>query len=470
MSGSGAAILHHISGHHTGSVNGVAFVENIGNQGGGIISVADDKQFIIFLMRTSGDYWPSVAEELPAPGTALFYDDKNCVAYIGLQTGELMIYNIINDYNAFDPVKTIQAHTDRITSIHVDTELKLIITCGRDKRVRVHSLATHTLLSSYNDLGAWGTVLQYDNKAPNVFVADLGGKVHVLKIDKKNKMKLNSVAVLEGHDGSVRSLLWHSESGLLFSGSFDSTVKVWDIGGCKGESYALRAHTGKVKGLAFVGKTKQLITAGSDKRLVVWELGGHKWKEDPVWEKSDTCQECGEPFLWNLSKMWEEKKLSVRRQHHCRWSGKAVCESCSPYRIIIPEMGHELKVRVSAESKPKITDCTPRAKTFPLNSEILSMSTIRHNGEVALLTCGAGGSIAIWKIQSGVLDAMGKPSTEFVSSDVSVDDLQSSRTTAASPVQVSDSAPTVYSTGADMGGTAGGAKSLLDELDDDDED
>ena len=35
---------------------------------------------------------------------------------------------------------------------------------------------------------------------------------------------------------------WERTSGLLFSGSFDNTVKVWDIGGCKGQSYTLRGH------------------------------------------------------------------------------------------------------------------------------------------------------------------------------------------------------------------------------------
>ena len=42
--------------------------------------------------------------------------------------------------------------------------------------------------------------------------------------------------------GSVRSLAWDAESKLLFSGSFDESIIVWDIGGQKGTALELHGH------------------------------------------------------------------------------------------------------------------------------------------------------------------------------------------------------------------------------------
>lgn len=51
---------------------------------------------------------------------------------------------------------------------------------------------------------------------------------------------------LKGHSGSIRSLSWDAEKQMLFSGSFDHTVIVWDIGGQQGHAYELQGHHNKV--------------------------------------------------------------------------------------------------------------------------------------------------------------------------------------------------------------------------------
>lgn len=63
------------------------------------------------------------------------------------------------------------------------------------------------------------------------------------------KLSNNGVSVittLKGHSGSVRTLSWDSERQMLFSGSFDQSVIVWDIGGQQGTAYELQGHQNKV--------------------------------------------------------------------------------------------------------------------------------------------------------------------------------------------------------------------------------
>jgi WD40 repeat protein len=50
------------------------------------------------------------------------------------------------------------------------------------------------------------------------------------------------ITTLKGHAGSIRTMAWDSEKQLLFSGSFDHSVIVWDIGGQQGTAYELQGH------------------------------------------------------------------------------------------------------------------------------------------------------------------------------------------------------------------------------------
>jgi hypothetical protein len=83
----------------------------------------------------------------------------------------------------------------------VDKARGLIVSCGRDKMVLLHALETNHVLSSYA-VPAWVTVMDYDPSAPNIFVGDYGGRVHVLKL-AKDTQKIQLIAALEGHNVSA---------------------------------------------------------------------------------------------------------------------------------------------------------------------------------------------------------------------------------------------------------------------------
>ena len=67
-------------------------------------------------------------------------------------------------------------------------------------------------------------------------------------------------------------------------------------------------------------------------------------------EKSDSCAKCSQAF-----------SMTVRR-HHCRGCGCSVCDSCSPFRVIVPwqtEQKKQSKVRVCKVcASPRILSCS----------------------------------------------------------------------------------------------------------------
>ncbi|GAB5566315.1 WD repeat and FYVE domain-containing protein 1 isoform X2 [Prionailurus iriomotensis] len=168
--------------------------------------------------------------------------------------------------------------------------------------------------------------------------------------------KMTPVKNYQAHQSrsGVTALCWDPVQRVLFSGSSDHSVIMWDIGGRKGTAIELQGHNDKVQALSYAQHTRQLISCGGDGGIVVWNMDVER-QETPEWLDSDSCQKCDQPFFWNFKQMWDSKKIGLR-QHHCRKCGKAVCGKCSSKRSSIPLMGFEFEVRVCDSCHEAITD------------------------------------------------------------------------------------------------------------------
>lgn len=83
---------------------------------------------------------------------------------------------------------------------------------------------------------------------------------------------LELVTTLKGHTGSICCLCWDSQKQLLFSGSFDQSIIVWDIGGQKGTAFELQGHKEKVQSVMYIPENQALISASDDCTVGVWDL------------------------------------------------------------------------------------------------------------------------------------------------------------------------------------------------------
>ncbi|RXM31671.1 WD repeat and FYVE domain-containing protein 2 [Acipenser ruthenus] len=194
--------------------------------------------------------------------------------------------------------------------------------------------------------------------------------------------------------GSVTALCWDPVQRVLFSGSSDHSIIMWDIGGRKGTAIELQGHNEKVQGLCYAHHTRQLISCSSDGGIVIWNMDVQR-QETPEWLDSDSCQKCEQPFFWNFKQMWDSKKIGLR-QHHCRKCGKAMCGKCSSKRSTIPLMGFEFEVRVCDSCHESITD-EDRAPTATFHDSKHSIVHIHYEVTRSwLLTSGADKIIKLW--------------------------------------------------------------------------
>uniref|UniRef100_A0A672YLU2 FYVE-type domain-containing protein n=1 Tax=Sphaeramia orbicularis TaxID=375764 RepID=A0A672YLU2_9TELE len=348
----------------------------------GVISVSEDRTIRVWLKRDSGQYWPSVYHTMPCR----YQRTQNLIILQGLWTLPCHVSMKINPLF----VCVSAAHQGRVTVVLFVLEMEWLLSTGQDKSFTWHCSESGQQLGMHRT-AAWVTGLQFDVETRHAFVGDQSGQVTILKLEQDS---CSLVTTFKGHTGNVTALCWDPVQRVLFSGSSDHSIIMWDIGGRKGTAIELQGHNDKVQGLCYASHTRQLISCSSDGGIVIWNMDVAR-QETPEWLDSDSCQKCEQPFFWNFKQMWDSKKIGLR-QHHCRKCGQAVCGKCSSKRSTIPLMGFEFEVRVCDSCHESITD-EDRAPTATFHDSKHSIVYMHYEPTTGcLLTSGTDKVIKVW--------------------------------------------------------------------------
>lgn len=366
----------------------------------GVLSISEDKTIRIWLKRERGSYWPSVCHLLPAAPACFYFDQTLKRLFVGLDNGTISEFNVTDDYNRVEHQRYFSSHQGKVSAILYSGTCKLLLSVGRDKQFHWDDSETGTRLGSYACQNSC-TSLQFDSQSKHVFIAEQNGQISMLKLEANNTCK--HITTLQGHQDSIRSLLWEPHNRWLFSAGADNLIICWDIGGRKGSAYELQGHRSRVTSLCFSKLAKSLLSGGEDCAVVSWNMEV-KRMETPPWIESDNCQRCNRPFFWNFKAMYETKTIGLR-QHHCRNCGKAVCGDCSQRRSTIPTLGFEFQVRVCDDCFPMFSDATrkPLAKFFSAPHHINCMDL--NESKALLLTTGYDRTISLLSLSWPSLQA-----------------------------------------------------------------
>ncbi|CAF3922777.1 unnamed protein product [Rotaria sp. Silwood2] len=312
----------------------------------GLLTALEDRTLRIWIRRQTGKYWPSVCYTLESAPTTIFYHESSHRLFCGCDTGLLHEFLVSEDFNKITLQCTYLGHQSRIHALYFSLNNEILLSVCREKKLNWYSTnpsdENHQHPRGSYTLSSWAMSLALDELSRQCFVGDSNGNINFLRINTDNKFQI--ITTLSGHTGGVQTLFWESEVEWLFSGSFDTSVVVWDIGTHKGVALELNGHSDRLVGISYDKLRKLLITCSTDGNIGVWPMNV-KRNETPKWLESDHCQICQLPFFWNIQAMWKQKQLGLR-QHHCRRCGRAVCHGCSQTRTALPLIGYETIQRI----------------------------------------------------------------------------------------------------------------------------
>ncbi|CAB1347127.1 unnamed protein product, partial [Coregonus sp. 'balchen'] len=191
----------------------------------GVISVSEDRTIRIWLKRDTSC-------------SCMSFNPETRRLSVGMENGTISEFILSEDYNKMTPAQTYLAHQGRVTVVLFVLEMEWVLSTGQDKNFTWHCSESGTQLGLYRTT-AWVSGLQFDVETRHAFVGDYSGQVTILKLEQDS---CSLVTTFKGHTGNVTALCWDPVQRVLFSGSSDHSIIMWDIGGRKGTAIELQGH------------------------------------------------------------------------------------------------------------------------------------------------------------------------------------------------------------------------------------
>ncbi|XP_021899650.1 transducin beta-like protein 3 [Carica papaya] len=169
---------------------------------------------------------------------------------------------------------TIDCDSDTITALALSPNDKLLFSSGHSRQIRVWDLETLKCVRSWK--GHDGPVMGMACHASGGLLATAGADRKVLVWDVDGGFCTH---FFKGHKGVVSSIMFHPDPSkiLLFSGSDDATIRVWDLLSKKCLA-TLERHFSTVTALAVSEDGWTLLSAGRDKVVNLWDLHDYVFK------------------------------------------------------------------------------------------------------------------------------------------------------------------------------------------------
>ncbi|KAF6151712.1 hypothetical protein GIB67_001995 [Kingdonia uniflora] len=198
---------------------------------------------------------------------------------------------------------TIEGDSEFVTALALSPDDKLVFSSSHSRQIRVWDVSSSKCLRSWK--GHEGSAMGMACDASGGLLATAGADRKVLVWDVDGGFCTH---YFKGHKGVITSIMFHPdpEHLILFSGSDDGTVRVWDLMSKKCVA-VLEKHFSAVTSLAISENGPTLLTAGRDKarltflsflrcitcRIIVvvnlWDLHNYSFKMTvPTYEVLET--------------------------------------------------------------------------------------------------------------------------------------------------------------------------------------
>jgi WD40 repeat protein len=165
-------------------------------------------------------------------------------------------------YSQEDPyfVREFKKHKGGVVSVAFSSDGKYLVSGGEDKMVCIYSTEIGDEISSFSNYYVPRGLLATNNEklifgsGPDIVIADFSG---------------NLSGTFKGNTTYIQSVDLAVERNKLTAGSYDKTVKIWDINDGQIE-IKLEGHTKNVLAVCFSPDEKYLATGSRDQTVKIW--------------------------------------------------------------------------------------------------------------------------------------------------------------------------------------------------------
>ncbi|ODQ66321.1 WD40 repeat-like protein [Nadsonia fulvescens var. elongata DSM 6958] len=201
-------------------------------------------------------------------------------------------------YQPGEEIRTIQAHSDMITSLDFDFPFGTMISASTDDSVKVWDLSKGRCVSNLAGHNAYVSCLQIEDNILATGSMDASVKIWDLsKIDMYDDTDdiMEEEEGQENLDGDNQTVKDFSTSTNRIGNSHDSCV------------YSLESHLGEISALHFQGNT--LVSGSADKTIRQWDMQTGKCVQtlDVLWA---AAQVVGSGTLYNDDPRWKKQMNS----------------------------------------------------------------------------------------------------------------------------------------------------------------
>jgi periodic tryptophan protein 2 len=195
----------------------------------------------------------------------LAYSNDGALIATGGDDGKIKLWTTKNHLSFV----TFADHTSKVTELKfIPKKNNTLLSASLDGTVRAYDLVKYRNFRVFQpNKPTQFTCLSVDSSSGDLVVA---GSLDPFNIYVWSLRTATLVDVLNGHTGPISSLAFSPFGALLVSGSWDTTVRVWDIFERKGSVDALN-HASEVLSVDFHPNSKEVISTTLGGQVYLWQ-------------------------------------------------------------------------------------------------------------------------------------------------------------------------------------------------------
>ncbi|KAG8888572.1 hypothetical protein FRB98_007437, partial [Tulasnella sp. 332] len=315
-------------------------------------------------------------------------------------------------------------HSNAVTCLEWSPSGKILASGSHDATVRLWDKETGTVVGG-GPLGghtcgvlclAWspgGKVLASGSANTNLrlWEADTGATFGIPLVGHADKNDVADGGPLEGHTSHVSCIAWSPKEDVLASGSWDNTVRLWDVGTATTISRQLIGHTSHVECLAWSSNGNILASGSKDTIVLLWNvesgapltLKGHaKTVTCLAWSPLETILASGS--YDHTLQMWDPETATAVGEPSIGHTEAISCVAWSPSETILASGSRDHTIRLwEAETGTTIGGL--------LNGHTSDVRCLVWSPDGKTLASGStDATLRVWDVEVGV--AAGEPLIE----------------------------------------------------------